>query len=102
MHLIQLLIPVYDNQGTPFPRERFERLRQELTDRFGGVTVFVRSPAMGFWKDEEPAVVRDDVVMCEVMTENLDRPWWTRYRLQLQERFAQRDMVIRSSAIERL
>ena len=101
IYLIQVLIPIHDNRRTPFPRQRFERVRQELTDRFGGVTVFLRSPAIGFWKDEE-AVVRDDVVLYEVMTETLDRDWWTRYRLQLQERFAQQEMVIRSSEIERL
>jgi hypothetical protein len=46
--------------------------------------------------------VRDDVVMYEVMTAALDREWWRRYRRDLQLRFKQEEMAVRSLAIERL
>lgn len=102
MHLVQLLIPIYDNAGHPFPRALFDGVRRELTESFGGVTAFVRSPAQGFWKESDTEVVRDDVVMYEVMMETLDRSWWGAYRRQLEERFQQQEMIVRCTEIERL
>ena len=102
MYLVQLLLPVYDNANTRFPRETFDHVRQELTDRFGGVTAFLRSPGEGFWRIAKSAINRDDIVIFEVMTEELDRKWWGRYREDLEERFRQIELVIRASSIERL
>jgi len=47
MHLIQLLIPIYDNEGRPFQRDKFDGVRAQLIERFGGLTAFVQSPALG-------------------------------------------------------
>jgi hypothetical protein len=102
MHLVQLLLPLYDNANQPFPRQVFDRVRKELTEDFGGVTAFLRSPAEGFWQEEEGRLHRDDVVIFEVMTEALDRDWWARYREDLTERFRQKELVVRASAAERL
>jgi hypothetical protein len=102
MHLIQLLLPLYDNSNVRFSRETFDHVRQELTDRFGGVTTFLRSPGEGFWRMAENAINRDDVVIFEVMTDELDRPWWVQYRRELEQRFRQIELVIRASLIERL
>jgi hypothetical protein len=102
MYLVQLLLPLYDNANVRFPRETFDHVRQELTDRFGGVTAFLRSPGEGFWRIAENAINRDDVVIFEVMAEQLDRPWWARYREDLERRFRQIELVIRASSIERL
>jgi len=41
-------------------------------------------------------------VIFEVMTEQLDRPWWGQYREDLEQRFRQIELVIRASSIERL
>ena len=102
MYLVQILIPVYDDRGEAFARDRFESVRHELTEAFGGVTAFIRSPAQGFWKENSTEVIRDDVVLYEVMTETLDRAWWKQYRQQLEQRFEQQEMVVRSSEFERL
>jgi len=51
MHLIQLLIPLHDNHKQAFPTAYFNKVREDLTKHFGGVTAFVRSPAVGLWKD---------------------------------------------------
>ena len=46
-HLIQILLPLFDNGGQPFPRSDYMRVRSELTERFGGLTAFTRTPAEG-------------------------------------------------------
>jgi hypothetical protein len=102
MHLVEILLPVYDNDGRPFPRADFGRVRSELAERFGGVTAFSRAPAEGFWKDEEGATARDDVVIFEVMSDQLDRAWWATYREQLRQRFRQEELVVRATHSERL
>jgi hypothetical protein len=106
MYLVELILPVSDNQGAQFPRSHFDRVRDELVERFGGVTAFLRSPAEGVWKEsprgQEAAAVRDDVVIFEVMADALDRSWWHRYRLDLTARFAQDELVVRATLIERL
>ena len=102
MHLVQLLLPLYENSGQRIPRERFAEVREELTQRFGGMTAYVRSPAQGTWKEEGGGVDHDDVVMCEVMVETLDREWWASYRTKLAARFGQRELLVRAQPIERL
>jgi hypothetical protein len=52
MHLVQLLLPLYDNERRPFARERLDAVRAELAERFGGVTAFLRAPASGVWVDD--------------------------------------------------
>lgn len=102
MHLIQLLLPLYDNQGRPFPRDDFEEVRKSLVDRFGGVTAFHRAPAEGLWKEKDDATVRDEIVIYEVMTDDLDRTWWTSFQERLRRKFRQDELVVRALPIERL
>ena len=102
MHLVQLLLPLRDNDGAPFPRIVFEQVRAELTERYGGVTAYLRSPASGVWKDEEGEVARDEVVMVEVMVGRLERRWWADYRRVLEERFRQAELVVRALRMDRL
>jgi hypothetical protein len=102
MHLVQLLLPLRDNDGRPFPRASLDAVRHELTERFGGVTAHLRAPAAGAWKDDEGDVDRDDVVIVEVMADALDRAWWADYRRTLESRFRQDEIVIRATPMERL
>ena len=102
MFLVEFLLPVFDNDGAHFPKDEFERVRRELTERFGGVTAFMQSPAMGLWEDESGEVRRDDLVSFETMTETLDRDWWRDCREQLATRFRQQEIVMRASSFERL
>jgi hypothetical protein len=98
MHLVQILLPVADNEGRRFPPERFEALRRELTERFGGATVFSRSPAEGFWHDEE-GTSRDEIVIFEAMCERLDQAWWHERRMGLEREFRQETVVVRAQEI---
>ncbi|MGV3585606.1 MAG: hypothetical protein ACO1OF_01285 [Adhaeribacter sp.] len=58
MQLIQILLPLYNNQKEPFPTDVFTRIRQELTEKFGGITAFSRSPATGLWKENKEKTVK--------------------------------------------
>lgn len=102
MRLIQILLPLYDNAGQPFPKRLVDQVRQELTDAFGGVTLYLRSPAVGAWESESGAVCRDDVILVEVMTEAVDAAWWRTYRQGLEQRFSQDVVLIRASDVDML
>ncbi len=43
MVLIQLLLPRFDNDGKAFPNEHFRQVRQQLLDRFSGLTCYSRT-----------------------------------------------------------
>jgi hypothetical protein len=102
MYLIQILLPVRDNRGQPFPHAFYEDVRQEMTRRFGGVTAYLRSPAEGAFEGMGGEVMRDDIVIVEVMCEALDRPWWSAYRASLTELFEQQELVVRALPYEQL
>lgn len=102
MHLIQILLPLQDNEGKPYPRAIFDVLRESLTRRFGGVTAFMRSPAQGAWMEEDRSVNHDDVVVMEVMALQLDRVWWAEWRCRLEREMGQKEIVVRATRIERL
>lgn len=100
MKLIQLFLPVYDQQGHPFPKAFFDDVRNELTGRFGGVTAFLRSPAVGAWEDPEGGVSHDDVYLFEVLAGSLERDWWQGYRQRLERQFRQDQVLVRVSDAE--
>jgi len=102
MHLIEILLPLRDNDGRRFPAELFGEVRKELIEHFGGLTAFTRSPAEGLWEAEDGEHVRDEVAIFEVMADWIDRSWWRSYRAKLEERFAQDEIVVRAQEVERL
>jgi hypothetical protein len=102
MHLVQLLLPLYDNSGEPIASALFGAVRAELTKRFGGLTTYQRAPAEGVFDDERGHVVRDDIVVFEVMCDELDTRYWASYRAELTAAFAQDELVIRALAMQRL
>ena len=102
MHLVQILLPVYGNDGAEVLRDSYAGIRDELVARFGGVTAFLQSPAEGLWKKGDRPAGRDDIVMVEVMLETVDRKWWEEYRKRLQNLLRQDSIVIRAILIEHL
>ena len=101
-HLIQLLLPLRMRDGGDVPAEMFAAVRMELTQRFGGVTAYSRSPATGLWKRTEADIERDQVIMIEVVVEAFDRDWWAQYREQLAQRFGQEEVHASALAIDRI
>jgi hypothetical protein len=102
MHLIQILLPLYDNDGVPFSQELFLHVRDELSERFGGITTYMRSPARGLWKETQDTTVHDDIVIYEVMAQQLEREWWREYREMLMTQFRQALLIVRASEVELL
>lgn len=100
MKLVQIYLPLYDNRGDALPKPLFDQVRENFTAQFGGVTAFVRSPAMGLWENDAGDVCRDDVVLFEVMTEAIDRQWWAQTRRELEREFAQESILIRATEVE--
>jgi hypothetical protein len=101
-HLVQLLLPLADDEGKAFPASLYRQVMQELTERFGGLTAYARAPAAGLWEERPGKTTRDDIVVYEVMVEALDAAWWATYRGTLEVRFAQDELVVRAHEIRRL
>ena len=101
VHLVQLLLPLYDNDGRVLPKRLFAQVRDELVERFGGLTAHARAPASGVWQETSGEAVHDDVVIYEVMVDALDEAWWRSYRSEVQARFGQEELVVRAHAIVR-
>src|SRR5690242_2542749 len=101
MHLIQILIPTYDNEGRKFSQEIYGKIGDELVARFSGLTAYTRAPAQGFWTSGHKTA-RDEIVVFEVMVQKLDEKWWSKYRLELEGRLRQEHVVIRTNPIRLL
>ena len=99
VHIVAILLPLYDNDGRHFGSELYARVRQDLVGRFGGLTAFTRAPAEGVWEDGGQRS-RDEIVIFEVMSDGIDRNWWQRYRGELEARFRQEAIVVRTHEIE--
>ncbi len=103
MHLVQILLPTTDNSGVEL-KPLHQDVRHELTEHFGGLTAYSRSPADGIWKDSQAAGAahHDQIIVYEVMTEALDVRWWHDYRKSLETRFRQMEVVVREQPIRLL
>ncbi|MBA9033891.1 hypothetical protein [Rhizobium leguminosarum] len=97
-YLVEILLPTIRSRPT---RATLDSVRKELTERFGGVTLHVNAPAEGLWEDDGH-VEEDRIIVVEVMVDDLNRPWWSSYRADLEARFRQEEIVVRAVVIERL
>ena len=61
----------------------FEKLLEELSDKFDGATSFLRSPGQGLWQ-AGAGTEKDNVAVVEVMAEGLDRAFWRFLRERLE------------------
>lgn len=93
-YLFQIYLPLKQQDGVSVSDNNFSAVEMELSNKFGGCTAFTRAPANGLWKAGDRQVVRDDIVVFEVMAEGLDRLWWQSYRKKLKIIFAQEEVII--------
>jgi hypothetical protein len=102
MNVIEILLPLHDNKGQPFDPELYHALRCELTEMFGGVTAFNRArAALGESKDGNE-IVRDRIIVIEVMVNEVDMSWWRHYREKLDGVFDQDEIVIRALPMDKI
>jgi hypothetical protein len=99
VHLVQILLPLRDDKGRGFPKQHYDKVATVLTNRFGGVTAYTRTPAEGRWKEGGRPVSEDDVVVFEVMVERIEAGWWRTYRGSLERRFRQKNIIVRAQDI---
>ncbi len=101
LYVVQIFLPLHDNSGERFEAADYANIRDELTQGFGGLTAYSRAPAEGLW-ERKGSVTRDDIVVFEVMTDDLDRPWWANFRRKIEKQFRQEAIVVRAQQCEAL
>jgi hypothetical protein len=101
MHLVEIFLPLRDNEGRAFEAKAFARVRDALIERFGGATAFTRAPAAGFVASGGE-IRQDDIVVVEVMVPELKRDWWSSYRRRLKRDFRQDEILVRATEVTKL
>ena len=96
MVLIQLLLPAPTSSGASAGTDLFATTREELVERFGGVTAYLRAPAQGVWTDSSGTEQQDAMVMVEVVADRFDKTWWGAYAKTLASRFSQDVIHVRA------
>jgi len=97
--LIQIYLPLYDTAGEAIPASLFQEVTDVLTDRFGGLTKYTRSPAEGLWKEAEEKTVKDDILIYEVIAPDLDATFWQDYKEVLKRQFKQEELLISCASV---
>ena len=95
-HLIQVLLPVTDNEGRPFGSQIWEELKAALIEQFGGVTGYTRAPAEGVWAPAKGEREHDNIFIVEVIADDLNREWWKGLRRQLEATLHQEQIIVRA------
>ncbi|ESQ78747.1 hypothetical protein [Asticcacaulis sp. YBE204] len=98
MHIVEIFLPLTDNEGHPLADALFASERMVLMDKFGGLTVYARAPAKGLWA-QGAAVVADEIVIFEVMVKGFDAAWWRQHKIHLEEAFRQTSVLIRAQPV---
>ena len=98
--LFQIYLPRNQDNGKPFPPDLFNKVKKQLTEKFGGLTMYTRAPAKGLWQDEGEKTVSDDILIFEVMATAYDEAFWNSYKARLEKKFKQDEVLIRCSTIQ--
>ena len=91
----EILIPLADNQGRPFPWSRVEQVGTALLRRFEGCRCQPMAQHLGLWKFKE-IVYREGLLLFTVdgprNDESLD--WMLAYKQRLKKRFGQLEIYL--------
>src|SRR3569833_2290529 len=96
MFLVELFIP-----KVAASKDRLSSLQYLLVEQFGGLTAYSRAPAKGI-DMEGGKPVEEEIIILEVMTDSLDRAWWSSLRVQLERDLQQLEILIRATDVQRL
>lgn len=96
----ELLIPVADNQGRPFPWPKIERVSSTLLERFEGCRSQPLTPYLGFWKFRG-RVYREGLLLFTVDAPRADESlgWMLAYKERLKRQFQQIDIYLAVSEL---
>jgi len=101
MYLIQVFLPLFDNNKQAFDKLMYDAVRDELKNKFGGVTFYRNAPAEGLWNNNGETNY-DELVTAEVMVDAFDKAWWQTYKQQLEKIFRQDEILIRTISFEKI
>lgn len=102
MKLVQIFLPLYDNDQQLFQRSIYDQLEDLLKEQFGGVTFYRNMPVEGLWKDETGKTKYDELIIAEIMIETIDKQWWQQFKQRLEQIFRQEEILIRCIEFEKL
>jgi inorganic pyrophosphatase len=98
--LYEIFIPAEKDGETRHLSSHYTWLRQELVGRFGGLTIYQRSPAKGIWEPDNEARHTDDMIIYEVMADNDAPGYWRWLKAELEHRFNQQEILVRKACID--
>jgi hypothetical protein len=102
MYLIEILLPLYDNEGRRLPQKLFDHTSRSLAKSHGGVTAYTRSPAVGLWKPRASQLRKDEIIVYEVVTPDLKPKLWKNRRKKWEMEFRQDSILIRVTRCQQL
>ncbi len=92
--IYEIYLPLSYNDGSIVEKEKFNLTRDELIERFGGLTSTPPGfPLLGWWHSPQ-GVMEDNIVMWRVVTENDDDVFFLEYKQMLKRRFIQEEVFI--------
>jgi hypothetical protein len=101
MFIVELMLPLDRGDGAAVPHSEVEAIITDLAEHFGGATAFTRSPAEGLWRDGGN-VLKDRIIVVEVMVDNIDEAWWAEYRARMEKQLQQEEVLIRATPSRKL
>lgn len=102
MQLVQIFLPLYDNNKQLFQESAYNGVRNRLKEQFGGVSFYRNTPVEGLWKDESGKTNYDELIIAEIMIHDLNKEWWKQFKQDLEQVFKQEEILIRSFVVEKL
>lgn len=98
--LFEIFLPLKNDKGKPFPKRHFDSLREMLVEKFGGVTLYHRSPVTGVWDNPKTTKKeKDELIIYEVMAASGNEAFWEQLKQDLENKFKQVKIIIRSSSM---
>lgn len=89
-----LYIPLKYNDGRKIEQDKLYRTKEELVQKFGGLTVFPPAGgAEGYWL-HDGELVEDSIFIFRIVVSFDADPWITDYKSTLMSRFEQDEIFI--------
>jgi hypothetical protein len=92
----EILLPTKDNAGQPIAADKFTQTREDLVNRFGGITI-IPQPVQGVWVDQGKRYEDESIrLVIDVDDDQANRAFFQEFKKMLNERFRQQDVYVTS------